>query len=65
MRIVKIKTFFLCSIIFQFDKIRDDDNWRKRQLNTVDFFFFNLYEHKVLNTYRMLLRLCIELRCIV
>lgn len=34
------KNVFLCSIIFQFDKIRDDDNWRKRQLNTVDFFFF-------------------------
>lgn len=28
-------------------------------------FFFNLYELKVLNTYRMLLGLCIELRCIV
>lgn len=53
------------SIIFIFDKlIRDDANWRKRQFNTVDL-FFNLYELKVLNTYRMLLGLCIELRCIV
>lgn len=32
--------------------------------NTVDL-FFNLYELEVLNTYRMLLGLCIELRCIV
>lgn len=44
--------------------IRDDANWRKRQFNTVDL-FFNLYELEVLNTYRMLLGLCIELRCIV
>lgn len=38
---------------------------KDRQFNTVDFFFFNLYELKELNTYRMLLGLCIELRCIV
>lgn len=63
--ILKTKSLIVCSIISIFDKlIRDDANWRKRQFNTVDL-FFNLYELEVLNTYRMLLGQCIELRCIV
>lgn len=64
MRILKIKTFICVQLFLTLIKLGMRIIGEKDNYNTVDF-SFNLCEHKLLKTYRMLLRLCIKLRCIV